>query len=454
MSIKVFKSVHITNYYHENSGGVKTNYNWLLEAANIYRRFVRLIVPGEKDKIEEVGDFGRIYYIAAKPFPLFDNRYRIMLPWNTYLDHGLPIRKILRAERPQMIEIYDNYSLSLLAGIIRKGFFKSVERPMLVYFTGERMDNLFSSYILSGIFSKWFSRRVIGNYNFPMFDFHIANSEYVAAEILESVSKKHNPYRSDKFFNFCWQYFKAARVPFEETIAICPRGVNTEHFSPRRRSAEFKNAIKSEAGISENELILLYAGRISPDKNISLLLDLMETLKRNETHDIRLLVAGAGPKAEWLKEETEKRYPQLIIQLGHLEREKLANLYANCDVFIHPNPKEPFGNVVLEAMASGVPVVAPNSGGLLSFSSNENAWLVEPNGETFAAAIQEIFTDNELREKKIQNALATANSNSQQTSIERLLATYDKMYEDFLKRNELFTDIGQSEVFDFATLAQ
>ncbi len=439
MNDKPFKSVHITNYYHASSGGVKTNYDRLLKAANQHRRFVRLIVPGEQGNVEEIGEYGRIYYVKARPSPLFDKRYRVMMP-DTYIPNEAPVRNILLAEKPDMIEIYDNYSLSLLAGIVRMGYFRQLDRPMLVYFTGERMDNLFASFVSKGRLGKWFSRRVMGNYNFPMFDYHIANSPYVAEELYESVRKSDNPRRSDKFFNFCWRYFKAPLVPFEETIGVCPRGVNVERFSPARRSADVQSRIRRQAGIPENSVVLFYAGRISPDKNIRLFPDLMELLAKNETRDFRLLIAGAGPQAEWLKEETNRRVPNKIVQIGHLDTETLADYYANADVFVHPNPREPFGNVVLEAMASGVPVVAPNSGGLLLYANHKNSWLVEPTAKGFAAMVSEIIENDELRERKIADALATA----------RLFTAYDRMYEDFQRRNELFTDTETAKTFDFA----
>src|SRR5574339_596131 len=110
------KSIHITNYYHKDSGGISTAYNKLLEAANRRRRFVRLIVPGEGDCVEEVGEFGRIYFVKANYSPIFDKRYRLMLPWNTYLFDKAPIKTILREESPDLIEIGEKYTLSLMAG--------------------------------------------------------------------------------------------------------------------------------------------------------------------------------------------------------------------------------------------------------------------------------------------------------------------------------------------------
>ena len=194
-------------------------------------------------------------------------------------------------------------------------------------------------------------------------------------------------------------------MPIEERIHVCPRGVDAKQFSPDRKSPKIRNEMIEEAGIPNDAIILLYAGRISPEKNVGLLLAFMEVLAEETDKDYRLLIAGAGPKAEWLKKETAKRIPNKIIELGHLDKETLANYYANCDVFVHPNPKEPFGIAPLEAMASGVPTVVPNAGGLLFYANDENTWLVEPAAEQFANAIKEIIKTPELRKEKIKMPL-------------------------------------------------
>ncbi|HSK74096.1 MAG TPA: glycosyltransferase [Pyrinomonadaceae bacterium] len=442
------KSVHITNYYHKNSGGISTSYNNLLEAANRHRRYIHLIVPGEKEDVENIGDFGKIYYIPAKYSPIFDRRYRVMMPWQYMLKDTL-IRRILLEEKPDMIEVTDKYTLSLIGAMIRTNNFRKLGRPMLVHFSCERMDDNIGSFLTRGRLGKWFSRRVIGNYTLPNFDFHIANSPYTAEEFYESFKKFDNPNRSDRFFNFSWRFFKAPRVSIEERVFVCPRGVNVENFSPEKRSDEVKKEMRQRADVPENSIILLYAGRISPEKNIGLLLDFMKILAKDEK-DYRLLVAGAGPQADWLKGQAEKNFPNKIKLLGHLDKDLLAAYYANADVFVHPNPREPFGIAPLEAMASGVPVVAPNSGGILSYADNENAWLVEPKGENFAAAIREIIEHPELREHKIEKALETARKNTWEVSTDRLLATYDKMYEDFQRRNEFFTDRDAAKSFDYS----
>ena len=100
-------------------------------------------------------------------------------------------------------------------------------------------------------------------------------------------------------------------------------------------------------------------------------------------------------------------------------------------------------------MASGVPTVAPNAGGILSYATNENAWLVTPTGENFADAIREIVANESLRKNKIAKALETARANTREASTDRLFATYDQIYADFQQRRELFTDIDEAKNFDF-----
>jgi glycosyltransferase involved in cell wall biosynthesis len=103
-------------------------------------------------------------------------------------------------------------------------------------------------------------------------------------------------------------------------------------------------------------------------------------------------------------------------------------------------------------MASGVPTLAPNAGGLLAYANNENAWLVAPTAENFAAAVREIIDDEDLRNRKIERAFEAVRANTREISTDRLFAAYDKMYEDFQRRRELFVEKEDAEDFDFVSL--
>src|ERR1043165_7808882 len=122
MSDKI-KTAHLTNYYHKNSGGISTSYNNLLAAAEKHKRFVRLIVPGEAEAVEDINDFARIYFVPAKYSPIFDKRYRVMMPWQYMVTDSI-IRKILLAEKPDLIEVTDKYTLSLIGAMVRTNSFK------------------------------------------------------------------------------------------------------------------------------------------------------------------------------------------------------------------------------------------------------------------------------------------------------------------------------------------
>ncbi|MDH3494442.1 MAG: hypothetical protein OEM82_12880, partial [Acidobacteriota bacterium] len=112
---------------------------------------MRLIVPGEKDEVEIVNEFAKIYYVKAPKSPLFDKRYRIILPWQ-YMTNDSPIRKILLNEMPDLVEITDKYTLSMFGTMVRRKKFKQLGRPMLVHFSCERMDDNIASFLSGGRF--------------------------------------------------------------------------------------------------------------------------------------------------------------------------------------------------------------------------------------------------------------------------------------------------------------
>lgn len=140
----------------------------------------------------------------------------------------------------------------------------------------------------------------------------------------------------------------------ESKIKIFPRGVDTELFNPLRR-----NGCLGKYGVEPGTVTLLYVGRISKEKNLDLLVRAYKKLSRT-TGNLSLVVVGDGPYTDEMRESLRGTKN---VFTGYIEGEALASVYASADLFVFPSTTDTFGNVVLEAQASGIPVVVTNSGG-------------------------------------------------------------------------------------------
>jgi alpha-1,6-mannosyltransferase len=395
------KTLHVTNAYHATSGGISTFYRALLNAANRQGRLMRLVVPSDQTKIENIGEYGIIYHLKAPRAPIFDRRYRLLLP-QTYTFNGA-LSRIIKNEKPDLVEVCDKYAVSWLGGFLRERLISGL-RPVLVGMSCERMDDNVSAFITNGRLGRRLSRFYLGNFYIPLFDYHIANSQYTADELREAMVARH-----------------------ERGIHVRPMGADVADYCSARQSETSRRKLLSLFNGNRATKVLLYAGRLSQEKNISLLIEMMERLT-----DCRMIVAGDGPLAGWFINEANTRAPGRVVSLGHIcNRAELIDLYANCDAFVHPNPREPFGIAPLEAMAAGLPLVAPRSGGVLSYADESNAWLAEASGEAFAAAVRSIFAETSVRRGRLARAFATTQRYTWESVTSQFFELYDELHADF-----------------------
>lgn len=403
------KTLHLTNSYHPTSGGISTFYRALLDAANRERRQMRLVAPAETSYVEEVGDYGRIYYVEAPSSPIFDRRYRLLMPPQYAPPFRRELRRILEDERPDLIEICDKYSLCWLAGLLRRRWIPGLSRPVLVGLSCERMDDNIAAFLTRRPIGHRLSQEYLGQLYLPLFDYHLANSQYTADELLSAMKPGH-----------------------QRPVHVLPMGAEVEEFRAARASDAFRRSLLDEVQGTGRTRLLLYAGRLSPEKNISLLIELMEILQAERAEDYRLLIAGSGPLADWLANETRGRAPGRIHFLGHIaDRRRMVDIYVNSDAFVHPNPREPFGIAPLEAMAAGIPLVAPRSGGVLSYANDANAWLCEPNAESYVDAIRAIVNDPARRKDKLAQARWAARQYNWESVTRLFFERYDSMMSEF-----------------------
>ena len=384
--MQAIKTLHLTNSWHETSGGIATFYRALMAAADRRGHHIRLVVPGEADRVENAGEFAKIYYVKA-PSARFNREYRTIYP-SRYIPAQSALQAILAAERPHLVEICDKYTLNYLGALLRRRLLGAIDfRPVVVGLSCERMDDNFRTYVGRVPAARAFCAAYMRWIYFPFFDHHVANSEYTAEE-LRAASRGQM---------------------VDRNIWIRPMGVDLDRFSPERRSAEGRLRLLRCARGKDDSVLLLYAGRLAPEKNLPLLFELVARLAAEGKRDYRLLVAGEGiERARW-EAFCAGRATGRVAFLGHVKKPSdLADLFANADAFVHPNPREPFGIAPLEAMASGLPLVAPNAGGVTSYANSENAWTVPADVASFATAVEDLFANEAERNRRIQNALRTA----------------------------------------------
>jgi glycosyltransferase involved in cell wall biosynthesis len=156
-------------------------------------------------------------------------------------------------------------------------------------------------------------------------------------------------------------------------VAEVGRGVDTRRFSPRMRSADLRASWK----VAWDAPAVLCVGRLAAEKNVQLVVRAFATIKA-QNHAARLVLVGDGP----LRAEMQRANPEAIFT-GALSGDALAEAYASADIFLFPSRTETFGNVTLEALASGLIVVAYDTGAAAQHIEHEvSGFLVPPDSDS------------------------------------------------------------------------
>lgn len=225
----------------------------------------------------------------------------------------------------------------------------------------------------------------------------------------------------------------------ESRLDVWQKGINVERFSPSFRSAEMRNRLSG--GHPESPLIV-YVGRLGPEKRI-------ERLKRvlDENPGVHLALVGKGPAAH--EEELKKlfeNYP--VVFTGQIVGDELSQAFASADLFVMPSDSETLGFVVLEAMASGVPVVAVAAGGLIDIVEDGNTGYLVSNTddmEQFSRRTKEILAEPQLRKKMGTAARRWAESWSWEAATTKLRnLQYRKAIENHRSRNAIDPQANKS----------
>ncbi len=173
-------------------------------------------------------------------------------------------------------------------------------------------------------------------------------------------------------------------------LQLLRNGVDTERFSPAKRDPQYYRRLGAASGF-----VYLYVGRVSREKNLDQLLDSFVRL-RSQGPAADLVIVGDGPYLEDLR----KRYRRSdVLFTGFLDGEALTQAFASADAFVFPSTTDTFGNVVLEAQASGLPTIVSNQGGSAEVVDHRRSGLIfdAADPDALLAAMECLRRDDALR---------------------------------------------------------
>jgi len=212
---------------------------------------------------------------------------------------------------------------------------------------------------------------------------------------------------------------------------LMPRGVDADLFFPREHSR------------TQAPFTIGYVGRITVEKNVQMLVELERLLLTSSTSSFRFLIVGQGAMEPWLKQQlAHAHFP------GVLHGEQLAQAYASMDAFVFPSRTDTFGNVVLEALSSGVPAIVSDSGGPRSIVRHGETGFIARDLQDYFFFLSELIHDVPKRRLMGMAARNYAARQSWNSVFDSLYVQYSQMLtrtarsEDVAKLRQDFSTAG------------
>ncbi|MBE3593527.1 MAG: glycosyltransferase family 1 protein [Candidatus Carbobacillus altaicus] len=239
----------------------------------------------------------------------------------------------------------------------------------------------------------------------------------------------------NEYMKWFHQPMKRIYAPSNETIEhlkaqgfarleLFSRGVDTVEFAPLEQ-AECR-VLRQNLGIGEHTTVYLYVGRLAVEKDLDILKDALLAIPDEALHNMLFLFVGDGPLRAGLEQALQGKPVRF---LGFRKGKELANLYALADWFVFPSSTETFGNVVLEALASGTPVIGVNAGGVKELiRHDENGFLLPPrNADALKDALINLAVRSGIRHRLRTGARNSALLRSWDAIFDRLVESYHEV---------------------------
>lgn len=343
----------------------------------------------------------------------FDGASRTMFQIINRIDHTAFSYLFIYGKGPENFHLHQSYQVPTFRIPINDDYSFAV--PQLSRWKlEEALDNFEPDVIhiatpsLLGFFALKYARRK----NIPIISiYHTHFISYIAYYLrnLSSLIKPAEYWMRKamvRFYNSCQKVYVPAHNIIDELkeigidserLTLWQRGIDLSLFNPEKADSHYIREITKN-----DKPNILFASRLVWEKNVQTLIDIYNQLKKSKI-DYNLIIAGDGSA----KQEAQELMPTAFF-LGKLDHEELSKLYASSDVFVFTSTSETYGNVVIEAMASGLPCVIANGGGSASLVDHGRTGYkcVPNNALEYVYFIHKILSDVNIREDFREAGLA------------------------------------------------
>jgi glycosyltransferase involved in cell wall biosynthesis len=393
--------------YRDYNDGVAVFAQRFTEYAARKGLFLRVFTNDYADWTEEISETVKVY------------RFKPVIPWYLFKHNEIPLDLVI--PNPKLMTAFEQTPFDV------------------IHFTQPCIMGLNALYAAGRTLSR-FPLTVpasIASVNFPFFQkrrrrllplvgtFYTNLPAYVEARTGSKFLRKRSEEMVDHFYKSCDIVLAPSRHTQKEiaqyvkgkAFGLSRPGVDTDSFHPRKRDESFRKTL-------QDKIILLFAGRVTLEKNIHFLKDVYVTLRRRHSH-IHLFIAGDGELRKRLRQELGND----VTAPGFLYGEDLYRAFASSDIFVFPSITDTLGLVVLEAQASGLPVVVMDQGGPKEvMEDGKTGFLCKSNVvDDCAEKVERLITDPRMRERMGKAARILAERFTWDQAFDGLLKVYEKV---------------------------
>ena len=368
--------VDVNEFYSPAGGGVRTYIDRKMTIMAEMGHELIVLAPGTETRVEDRPGGGAIHYLASRPMP-FDRNYGLF--WD-----ATPITGRLDALNPDVVECSSPWRPAWIVGNWQGRAIKSffMHNDNVAAYAQRWFEGMASHERIERAFA-WYSR-YMGRF-LAKFDTVVTNGPALE---------------------------KRLRARGVRVDAAMPLGIERAHFSPSMRDEKLRARLLAQCGLEADAILLLGLGRHHAEKRWPLVIDAVQ--RAGNSLPVGLVLLGAGSASKRLEHHIAGS-PHVRLFAPVHDRPRFAAIMASADALIHGSEAEPFGLVASEAMASGLPLIVPDTGGCAEVADPRSSEVYRArDADAAAAAIMRLYRrDRGLLRRAAAMAAASVRSDEE-----------------------------------------